>query len=154
MAYARAMAAADEGGRAMVCTASTASFMGEERQVAFNISKGAVIQLRRSLGVALAPYDIRGNAVAPGYIRTERMSADADAPAGARRGPHPGRPAGGNRGDRLRDLVPAARDAWYVTGATVVVDGGHTAGWRNTDWEAVRSRTSSRAQDAGSTGSR
>lgn len=28
-------------------------------------------------------------------------------------------------------------DAAYMTGSVVVVDGGHTAGWRNTDWAAV-----------------
>ena len=139
MASARAMAAADEGGRAMVCTASTASFMGEERQLAYNISKGAVMQLTRSLGVALAPYDIRVNAVAPGYVRTERMSAglaDAAQWSQARARIPADRPA---ETDEIASVIAflLSRDASYMTGATVVVDGGHTAGWRNTDWEAV-----------------
>jgi len=139
MAAARAMAAADDGGRAIVCTASTASFMGEERQVPYNISKGAVMQLVRSLGVALAPYDIRVNAVAPGFVRTERMApglADRARWSNARARIAADRPA------ETEEIAAAiafllSRDASYVSGATLVVDGAHTAGWRNTDWEAV-----------------
>jgi NAD(P)-dependent dehydrogenase (short-subunit alcohol dehydrogenase family) len=138
MAAARAMAASDDEGHAIVCTASTASFMGEERQVVYNISKAAIIGLVRSLGVALAPYGIRVNAVAPGYVRHERSSGYSD-------------PA---HWSRARSRIPADRpasaeeiaaaiaflvshDATYVSGSTLVVDGAHTAGWRNTGWDAV-----------------
>lgn len=128
------------GGGAVVCTASTASFMGEELQVVYNTSKGAVAALARSLGVALAPYRIRVNAVAPGYVRTPATAAGLADP---------------ERWSKARSRIPLDRpaepeeiagviafllsdDASYMTGSLVVVDGGHTAGWRNTDWEAVR----------------
>jgi NAD(P)-dependent dehydrogenase (short-subunit alcohol dehydrogenase family) len=139
MAAARAMAAADEGARAMVFTASTASFMGEERQVLYNTSKGAVLQLVRSLGVALAPYDIRVNAVAPGFVRTEKMSGSMGNPgrwSRARARIAADRPA---EMEEIASVIAflLSRDASYMTGATIVVDGAHTAGWRNTDWQAV-----------------
>ena len=67
-AVGRAMAAHDGG--TIVCTASTASFMGEEYQVTYNASKGAVSQLARSMAIDLAPYGIRVNAVAPGWVHT------------------------------------------------------------------------------------
>ena len=147
MAAARAMATGGDGG-AIVCTASTASFMGEEVQVAYNTSKGAVAALARSLGVALARYGIRCNAVAPGYVRTP---ATADSL---------GRIEGWSR---ARSRIPADRpaeaeeiaaviafllsdDASYVSGSTVVVDGAHTAGWRNTDWDATPQELAPRAR--------
>jgi NAD(P)-dependent dehydrogenase (short-subunit alcohol dehydrogenase family) len=138
MAFAREVVASGGSG-AVVCTASTASFMGEEHQVAYNVSKGAVLQLVRSLGVALASRRIRVNAVAPGYVRTRATASGLE-----------------NRRSwaRARSRIPADRpgepeeiaavaafllsdDASYVTGATVVVDGGHTAGWRASGWEEV-----------------
>jgi glucose 1-dehydrogenase len=139
-AYAAARAMAEsEGGRAIVCTGSTASFMGEERQVIYNTSKGAVMQLARSLAVALAPYDIRVNMVAPGYVRTRATNAGLQNPehwSQARSRIAADRPA---EPEEIAAVIAflLSRDASYVSGATVVVDGGHTAGWRNTDWAAV-----------------
>lgn len=138
MAFAREVVAA-RGSGAIVCTASTASFMGEEHQVSYNVSKGAVLQLVRSLGVALARRNIRVNAVAPGYVRTratESGLADRRTWARARSripADRPGEP---------EEIAAVAAfllsdDASYVTGATVVVDGGHTAGWRESGWEDV-----------------
>jgi 3-oxoacyl-[acyl-carrier protein] reductase len=134
---ARAMAAADGG--AMVCTASTCSFRAIERFAAYNVSKGAVAQLARSLAVALAPYGIRVNAVAPGVISaaaTDAWVADVSV------------------WSRQRSRIPADRTgqpeeianvhafllsdaASYVNGAVVIVDGGESAGWRDSDWTPV-----------------
>jgi NAD(P)-dependent dehydrogenase (short-subunit alcohol dehydrogenase family) len=134
---ARAMAA--QGGGAMVCTASTCSFRAIERFAAYNVSKGAVAQLARSLAVALAPYGIRVNAVAPGVIgapATDAWVADT------------------STWSKQRSRIPADRigrpeeianvnafllsdEASYITGAVVLVDGGESAGWRDSDWTVV-----------------
>jgi glucose 1-dehydrogenase len=138
-AAARAMAESEESGRAIVCTGSTASFMGDERQVIYNTSKGAVMQLARSLAVALAPYEIRVNMVAPGYVRTRATNSGLQNPehwSHARSRIAADRPA---EPEEIAAVIAflLSRDASYMSGATVVVDGGHTAGWRNTDWAAV-----------------
>jgi NAD(P)-dependent dehydrogenase (short-subunit alcohol dehydrogenase family) len=130
---------ARHGGGAIVCTASTASFVGEELQAIYNVSKGAVAQLARSLAVDLAPYAIRVNAVAPGWVRTPATEDIVANPAewSKHRSRIPlDRPA------EPREIAAVVRfllsdEASYLTGSVVLADGGLTAGYRFSDWEAV-----------------
>jgi NAD(P)-dependent dehydrogenase (short-subunit alcohol dehydrogenase family) len=95
----------------------------------YTASKGAVVSLTRELAVRWAPRGVRVNAIAPGYFPTEMTSGEIETPAGREfiiaRTPI-GRPA---RIDELDGaLVFLASDASsYVTGHTLVVDGGWTA---------------------------
>ena len=134
---ARAMAAS--GGGAMVCTASTCSRRGIERFAAYNVSKGAVVQLARSLAVALAPYAIRVNAVAPGVISapaTDAWVADRSVWS-KQRSRIPADRTGRPEEIANVNVFLLSDAASYVTGAVVVVDGGESAGWRDSDWDAV-----------------
>jgi len=134
---ARAMAAS--GGGAMVCTASTCSRRAIERFAAYNVSKGAVVQLARSLAVALAPYAIRVNAVAPGVISAQATDAwVADRTVWSKqRSRIPADRTGRPEEIANVNVFLLSDAASYVTGAVVVVDGGESAGWRDSDWDAV-----------------
>jgi NAD(P)-dependent dehydrogenase (short-subunit alcohol dehydrogenase family) len=137
LAIEAAKAMADGG--AIVCTASVSSWLGEELQVAYNTSKGAVLMIVRTLGLELAPYGIRVNGVAPGYIRTrisqERVLDPAYWSKSRSRIPldRPGEPA------EVANVIAflLSDEASFMYGSIITVDGGQSAGMRSTDWEAV-----------------
>lgn len=138
MAHAAARAMAERGGGAIVCTASTASTVGEELQVTYNASKGAVAALTRSLAVDLAPHRVRVNAVAPGWVRTpatEEIVADVEEWSKHRSRIPFDRPA---EPEEIANVVAflLSDEASYMSGAVVPVDGGLTAGYRASDWAA------------------
>jgi NAD(P)-dependent dehydrogenase (short-subunit alcohol dehydrogenase family) len=137
MAAARLMRHNDRGG-AIVNTASTAAFAGEEYQVSYNTSKGAVSALTRALAVDLAPYRIRVNAVAPGWVRTratERVLEDPLQWSKHRTHIPLDRPAEPEEVAPLYAFL-ASDDASYVTGAVFVCDGGMLSGFRYGGWAA------------------
>ena len=92
-------------------------------------SKGAVVNLTRELAVRWAPNGIRVNALAPGWFPSEMTAETLSSEAGLRfvneRTPL-GRPG---RLDELDGalLFLASEASSYVTGHTLVVDGGWTA---------------------------
>jgi NAD(P)-dependent dehydrogenase (short-subunit alcohol dehydrogenase family) len=139
MSLAAARVMRDRGGGAIVNTASSASVLGEEFQVAYNASKGAVAALTRSLAIDLAPHRVRVNAVAPGWVRTRSTSpvlADSGQWAKHRSRIPLDRVAEVHEIAAVHAFL-ASDDAAYVTGAVYAVDGGLTAGLRYTDWAAV-----------------
>jgi NAD(P)-dependent dehydrogenase (short-subunit alcohol dehydrogenase family) len=98
-------------------------------QAAYNASKAAVIQMTRSLATEWAPYNVRVNAIAPGYIRTwltEKLFVDApDLPQIWAHYTPMGRM--GETRELRGPVVYLASDASsYATGSTLIVDGGYT----------------------------
>ena len=68
----------EQGGGVIINTSSMVSIYGQPSGCAYPASKFAVNGLTKSLGRELAPDNIRVNAVAPGFTRTDMVSALPD----------------------------------------------------------------------------
>ena len=97
-------------------------------QASYNTSKAAVIHLTRSLAVEWARYNIRVNAVSPGFMDTPMARPFFEDPkmggVWMQRVPmgRPGRPE-----EVASIVVMLASDASsYMTGSNIVIDGGYT----------------------------
>lgn len=109
------------------------SVMGRRglRQLAgYSATKGAVSALTRALAVEYAPFGIRVNALAPGFIETALTERVLRMPAikKALIDQTPMRRLGAPEEIAKAALFLASDDASYVTGAELTVDGGMTAG--------------------------
>lgn len=112
---------------AIINIASVLSFRAARTLSAYATSKGAVRQMTHNLALELARYNIRVNAIAPGYILTEINRDLFASPAGEkmiRRIPQR-RIADASELDGTLLLLASSRASGYMTGSTVVVDGGH-----------------------------
>jgi NAD(P)-dependent dehydrogenase (short-subunit alcohol dehydrogenase family) len=97
-------------------------------QVAYNVSKAGVIMLTKSLAAEWAVHGVRVNAVAPGYIRTDITERFLGTDM-ARDHWVGGTPLGrmGTPEEIARAVVFLASDAAsFITGETLVADGGYT----------------------------
>ncbi len=121
---ARRMLAAKKQG-AIVNIASVLGLAVAKGAVAYATAKAGVVQVTKALAVELAFKGVRVNAIAPGWFVTE-MNDDylaSEAGAAIKREIPMGR--FGNAGDLDGALLLLTSDAGsYITGATIVVDGG------------------------------
>jgi len=129
-----ALAALRKNSGVIINVASDAGLLGEKNLSIYCASKGGVVNLTRAMALELAP-QVRVNCVCPGYVDTDMVRRDhidrsAD-PAAAEQS--------------LKDFAPmkriatpaeiaqailylSSRDAGFITGAALQIDGGTTAG--------------------------
>jgi NAD(P)-dependent dehydrogenase (short-subunit alcohol dehydrogenase family) len=125
------MLAAKSG--SIVNIASTHAFSIIPGCFPYPVAKHGLLGLTRALAVEYAPQNVRINAIAPGYIETDKVKdwlADFPDPAAARR--------------RVEDLIPlrrigspqevawaavylASAESGFTTGSMLVMDGGRSA---------------------------
>jgi NAD(P)-dependent dehydrogenase (short-subunit alcohol dehydrogenase family) len=124
------MIARKEGSIIMIT--SMAAIYGIDRVVAYTASKSAVAGMVKALTTEFSPYNVRINAVAPGFIETPMMltAMNGDIP----------------RRDKAMDRTPmgtwgkpddigwaavflASRAAKFITGVSLPVDGGNAIGF-------------------------
>ncbi len=124
-----------QGGGVIINNASDRGLVGARDAIAYAASKGAVVQLTRCMALDHAKENIRVNAVCPGDTFVERWIQQ-----GYFRGSGPIDEATARESDTIplgrvaevdeiarAVLFLASEDSSFVTGATLVVDGGNTA---------------------------
>jgi glucose 1-dehydrogenase len=118
----------EDGGApgAIVNMSSVNAHFGLPDHSAYSVSKGGVMQLTRSMAIALAPYGIRVNAVGPGTIETPLIE-DVVKDEAFRRKVLSRTPLGRfGQPEEIAAVVAwlASDQASYITGETVYADGG------------------------------
>lgn len=115
----------------VVIVSSTNGFQAEADSSCYDISKGGLVMMTRSLALDLAPHGIRVNGLAPGLIRTPLTSGwmDRDTEKVA----HYNKKILCQRLGTSEDCAGpcvflCSDDASYIYGQTLIVDGGLTVG--------------------------
>lgn len=114
----------------IINVASVVGFRAYTSNAAYGAAKAGIINFTKTLAVDLAPYNIRVNAIAPGFIATpgslQLLEVDKGLKAMVDRIPlgRLGQPE-----EVAQGIVYLASDAAsYVTGQTLIVDGGVASG--------------------------
>lgn len=110
-------------------TASTNGFAGYPYYTDYNASKAAVINLTKTIALECAPW-LRINSICPGYVLTpmqkaeytSEMLAEVNTRIPMRRHAEP---------EEIAALFAflASSEAKYITGTTITIDGGESAGF-------------------------
>ncbi|CAM6091299.1 unnamed protein product [Calypogeia fissa] len=120
------------GGGSIVNTASFVALMGAATpQIAYTASKGAVLALTRELAVIHARSGVRVNALCPGPLRTELLMKFLDTEEKRqRRLVHIPMGRFGEAAEMAKAaLFLASDESSFMTGASLVVDGGITSAY-------------------------
>jgi len=123
----------EAGGGSIIHVTSISAFRGADETaepvIAYGASKGAVSSLTLDMAVKLAPHAIRVNAIAPGPFTTDMMNHVRHDPEKLAKFHEqvPQRRSGGEDDIKGAAVFLASDAAAFVTGHTLVVDGGWLA---------------------------
>ena len=118
----------------IILVASVEGIVGLTGQVAYNTSKGGVVMMAKTMAIDYASDGIRVNCVCPGGVDTAMTEMLHDEAMHSLRDQLRGFHAF-NRFSQPEEIAAAilflaSDDASFVTGSSLVVDGGYTAGHR------------------------
>jgi NAD(P)-dependent dehydrogenase (short-subunit alcohol dehydrogenase family) len=117
---------ADSRGGSLINIESILSFRQTGQIPGYLASKAGLTQLTKSMALELARYNIRVNGIAPGYFSTDINRDYLASEAGAAMIKRIPQRRAGNVEDLEGPLLLLASDASrYMTGTTLIVDGGH-----------------------------
>lgn len=119
----------EQGSGKVVNIASNFAFTGVAGHAAYCASKAAVVGFTRAMAVEWAPHGVQVNALAPGYFATDMnaaLRADPDALTKVLRAV-PARRMGQPEELSAWLVLLAGPASDFMTGETIVVDGGQTA---------------------------
>lgn len=132
---AQAAAAHLEGSEiaSLVFTSSTGALRGNAGMPAYGASKAGLVTLVRCLADELSPRGVRANCILPGWVDTpfnDPFWGHQDAPDAARHALEQRIPL--RRQARPEEVTPlvlflASADSSYITGESIVIDGGYSA---------------------------
>jgi NAD(P)-dependent dehydrogenase (short-subunit alcohol dehydrogenase family) len=122
------------GGGSIINVASILGLVGARNRAAYAASKGAVVQLTKSMAMDHGQENIRVNAICPSFVETElteRLVGQAPDAAAFRRERIAAHPIG--RLGRPEDIAAlavylAGEESSWMTGTALGVDGGYAAG--------------------------
>ena len=115
------------GGGAIVNTSSMYGLVGSTTSFAYSATKGAIIQMTRSLALTYARDNMRVNAIAPGYVDTPILAMVNDDVKQIMANQLPVGRLG--KDVEIANLISylLSDNASFITGAVVPIDGGYTA---------------------------
>lgn len=123
----------EKGSGSIITIASIEGIVGTEGGSAYNASKGGVVLLTKNIAIDYARKGVRCNCICPGFIQTPMFDSviNQDFMAEVKTSIQAEVKMG--RFGRPEEIAGAANflasdDASYVTGHSLVVDGGYTAG--------------------------
>jgi NAD(P)-dependent dehydrogenase (short-subunit alcohol dehydrogenase family) len=119
-----------QGSGSVINIASIGGLVGYPGSVGYQASKGAIVQMTRSLAVEWGPSGVRVNAIAPGHIATELVRRQWETEPELREFFLSRTPLGrlGDPADIAHAAVFLASEASrMITGQVLVVDGGYTS---------------------------
>jgi NAD(P)-dependent dehydrogenase (short-subunit alcohol dehydrogenase family) len=117
----------EQGGGCIINVASIDGFLPEMDNGVYAVSKAGVIMASKVMARELAPYNIRVNTLAPGFVHTKLLDSSFEVRPGREEECRKSVPMGriADPDDMVGTLIYLASDAAkYVTGHTVIVDGG------------------------------
>lgn len=119
-----------DGGGSIIHLASVVGVTGVRSRAGYSATKGALISLTRNMALDYAARRIRVNCIAPGFVRTPLIAPLLADPLRADRltRAHPLGRLGEAEDVANAALFLASPEASWITGQTLTVDGGFTAG--------------------------